>query len=341
MLNKIIFLDSAAFLNASLADSVKTLRESGHEFKLLEQWRGLKNNRGDYVVKEETAPPNVLSPLSGKTQDDLRFKREELEETRRAKEIPGTFKDYEARVVWGLRSDRNKVHILDAAEEEQEVGQGSTSSWWQPASEEKREARLELLRGKQIFPYDYVRSARQLYSETTLPPRESFYNRLTQEECSEKDYLHAQSVWNTFNCETMLDYNILYNCSDVFLLAECLVDMRNRVFDTFGLDLTLFFSFPHLAKQIMLRYTQAEPEYISDYAMAHLVRSNIRGGLTFINQRLIKLHEKVDEQGRAHTYLDKEGKHPACIVYLDEVSICYILLSFFSLSLSLFRLISE
>jgi len=96
------------------------------------------------------------------------------------------------------------------------------------------------------------------------------------------------------------------------------MNQRMMVFDLFGLDLSLFFSFPHLAKQLMLRFTKAEPELISDYDMSHLVRSNIRGGLSFCSQRLVKLEtEKKGDQ--IHTFLDKEKKHPATMMYLDEV----------------------
>ncbi|MEW8548359.1 MAG: hypothetical protein AB2693_33055, partial [Candidatus Thiodiazotropha sp.] len=52
---------------------------------------------------------------------------------------------------------------------------------------------FELLR-KGVYPYEYVDSFER-FNETTLPPIEAFYSKLTDETISQKDYEHAQRVW--------------------------------------------------------------------------------------------------------------------------------------------------
>ena len=36
------------------------------------------------------------------------------------------------------------------------------------------------------------------FNETSLPPKKSFYSEIKLEGISDKDYLHAQNVWDVF-----------------------------------------------------------------------------------------------------------------------------------------------
>ena len=58
----------------------------------------------------------------------------------------------------------------------------------------------------------YVDSMRKL-DETSLPPKEAFYSKLTDESITDEDYQHAQTIWKEFNIESMKDYQNLYNLS--------------------------------------------------------------------------------------------------------------------------------
>ena len=79
--------------------------------------------------------------------------------------------------------------------------------------------RLELMKAKGVYPYDYMDSF-QKFSQTQLPKREDFYSLLTDEEISEEEYAHAGKVWETFGIENMGQYHDLYLKSDVLLLAD-------------------------------------------------------------------------------------------------------------------------
>jgi len=55
------------------------------------------------------------------------------------------------------------------------------------------EKKFDLVRRKGIFPYDYVDGLEKL-KEEKLPPKEAFYSRLNDEDISDEDYSHAQTV---------------------------------------------------------------------------------------------------------------------------------------------------
>ena len=57
-------------------------------------------------------------------------------------------------------------------------------------------------------------------NETSLPPQEAFYSKLTDEGITDEDYQHAQTVWKEFNIGSMKDDLKLFNLSHVLLLAD-------------------------------------------------------------------------------------------------------------------------
>ena len=80
--------------------------------------------------------------------------------------------------------------------------------------------KLDLLTQKGVYPYEFVDSMDRL-SGTELPEKRDFYSTLKQTHISEEDHQRAQTVWETFNCETLSDYTRLYCRSDTYLLADC------------------------------------------------------------------------------------------------------------------------
>ncbi|XP_065643126.1 uncharacterized protein LOC136074713 [Hydra vulgaris] len=78
---------------------------------------------------------------------------------------------------------------------------------------------LDLLLKKGVYSYDWVDSVDK-FNETQLPPKELFFSKLNNEDISDDEYSHAQTVWKEFHCKTFRDYHDLYNVSDVLLLAD-------------------------------------------------------------------------------------------------------------------------
>ena len=68
---------------------------------------------------------------------------------------------------------------------------------------------LSLLLRKGVYPYDYVDCLKK-FDETSLPPKEAFFSKLTGEGITDEDYQHAHTVWKEFNIESMNDNYKLY-----------------------------------------------------------------------------------------------------------------------------------
>ena len=63
---------------------------------------------------------------------------------------------------------------------------------------------LSLLLRKGVYPYDYVDCLNKI-DETSLPPKEEFYSKLTGEGITDEDNQQAHIVWKEFNIESMKD----------------------------------------------------------------------------------------------------------------------------------------
>ncbi len=173
-------------------------------------------------------------------------------------------------------------------------------------------AKKELLVRKGVYPYSFATSIEALENCAELPPKHCFYNDLSGEDVSDEDYEHALNVWRVFGAGNMLDYTTLYVRTDVLLLAEAIMDMRRNIWSEFGLDMCAYLSLPMLAKDIMLKYTGAQIELISDQEMSNLLQSNIRGGLSFINKRLAVSRPEAESGSGSGG-----GDEPSVILYVD------------------------
>jgi hypothetical protein len=174
---------------------------------------------------------------------------------------------------------------------------------------EENGERRELLLRKGVYPYRFATSIERLRNTTKLPPREEFYNDLGDESCAEEDYMHAQTVFDTFQCRNMLEYTQLYNASDVFQLAEVVTSFRNLIHDEFGLDLCQYWSLPMLSKDVFLHTSKCELDLMHDPEMCSMIRHNIRGGLSYINRRYFSARRRGRGRGK--------GKGPRSILYVD------------------------
>ena len=103
-----------------------------------------------------------------------------------------------------------------------------------------------LLLRKGVYPYEYMDSWEK-FNETSLPPKKSFYSELNLQDISDKDYLHAQKVWDVFEIRNLGDYYDLYVQTDTSLLADVLEKFRDTCIEIYGLDPSHFLSVPGLA----------------------------------------------------------------------------------------------
>ena len=108
-----------------------------------------------------------------------------------------------------------------------------------------------LMLRKDVYPCEYMGSCER-FNETSLPPKEDFYSELTLEDISDKDYAHAQKVFNEY-CTDMGDYHDLYVQTDTFLLADVFEKFRDTCIEIYGLDPSHFLSAPGLTWQACLK----------------------------------------------------------------------------------------
>ena len=113
-------------------------------------------------------------------------------------------------------------------------------------------SKFALLLTKGVYPYEYMDSWER-FNETSLPPKESFYSELNLEDISDKDYLHAQKVWDVFEIKELGEYHDLYVQSDTLLLADIFEKCRNTCIEIYELDPAHFLSAPGLAWQACLK----------------------------------------------------------------------------------------
>ena len=168
----------------------------------------------------------------------------------------------------------------------------------------------DLLLRKGVYPYDWVDSIDK-FSETQLPPQESFYSKLSDEGISNEDYLHAQEVWKKFNCQTFRDYHNIYNMSDVLILADVFENFRDVCNENYGIDPAHHYTAPGLAWDAALKMTKIELELLSDYEMLLMIQKGIRGGISMISNRYGVANNKYMNE------MYDKSKESTYIQYLD------------------------
>ena len=126
-----------------------------------------------------------------------------------------------------------------------------------------RREKFKLMRRKGVYPYEYMDSWER-FNETRLPAKEAFYSKLDMKDISDKDYEHAQQVWDSMDEKTLGCYHDVYLKTDVLLLADVFENFRDVCLQHYKLDPAHFYSAPGLAWQAALKYTQIKLELLTD-----------------------------------------------------------------------------
>jgi len=177
--------------------------------------------------------------------------------------------------------------------------------------------KLKKVQQKGIYPYSFATSIDKLKNQRTLPDKKEFFNILSNSNISDEEYLQAQEVYKMFNCSNMMDYTILYLETDTYLLSEVVNQLRDSIYDQYGLDLAHYISLPQLTKDLFLKSSGVEMELISDCDMINLIQSNIRGGLSFVNWRLAENPQETREKDTTKEDKESSSQQEQSILYLD------------------------
>ena len=105
--------------------------------------------------------------------------------------------------------------------------------------------KLELLRKKDSYPYEWVDSYKK-FIYPRLPPKKAFYSSIDDGKrgkgdghISNNQYLHLKNVWNTFNFNTFRDFHNHYLKKDVLLLADVFEKFISTSLKYYNLVLTI------------------------------------------------------------------------------------------------------
>ena len=167
---------------------------------------------------------------------------------------------------------------------------------------------FDLMIRKGVYPYDYMDSFDKFNEK--LPSKEEFYSLLNDEHISDKDYEHAQNVWNTFYLKNMGDYHDLYLRSDVLLLTDVFENFRKICLEYYKLDPCHYFTSPGLSWDAMLKMTNIKLELMTDIDMFQFIEKGLRGGISYIANRYGEANNKYMK-----TYDNKNTSK--YIMYLD------------------------
>ena len=112
-----------------------------------------------------------------------------------------------------------------------------------------------LLLRKGIYPQEYMDSWER-FNKILLPDKKFFYSELNLEDITDKDYAHAQKVFEEFKLKNLSDYHDFYVRSDTLLLADVFENFTNKCIEIYELDPVHFLSGPGLAWQACLKKTE-------------------------------------------------------------------------------------
>ena len=130
------------------------------------------------------------------------------------------------------------------------------------------------------------------FNETSLPPKKYFYTELNLEDISDKDYLHAQKVWDVFEIRNLGEYHNLYVQIDTSLLADVFEKFRDTCIEIYGLDPTHFLPAPGLAWQACLKKANVNLELLTDVDMLLMIEAELE--VECVNQHIDMLKQIIN-----------------------------------------------
>ena len=125
-------------------------------------------------------------------------------------------------------------------------------------------------------------------------------------------YAEAKEVYDACGCQSFREYLALYSVNDVLLLADCFQFHRKMLYNLsveidgrqvkFGLDCAHYVGLPALAKDIMLKVTEAKLRTftVDEAPIMDDLEPSIRGGNSFISLRKFITDETLPADYTAH-----------------------------------------
>ena len=119
-----------------------------------------------------------------------------------------------------------------------------------------------LLLRKWVYPYEYMDS-RERFDQISLPDKKAFFSKLNKKGIIDKDYAHAEKVWEVFEIKNLGEYHDLYVLSDALLLPDVSENFRAKCIEIYAIDPSHFLSAPGLASQASLNKDRSKIRIIN------------------------------------------------------------------------------
>lgn len=150
--------------------------------------------------------------------------------------------------------------------------------------------RRDFLLRKGLIPWKMV-SGRTILKEKrdNLPnDLKLYHSNLSNSTPSLEELQKAQEFYTQFKCQSLLDYLKIYCKTDVLILAEIFISMRNEIWQWAEIDIAHFVGLPAAAFCVFKKKSRSKIGLISDTKMLSTVLSGIRGGMSFVSTRVIR-----------------------------------------------------
>ena len=130
------------------------------------------------------------------------------------------------------------------------------------------------------------------FDERSLPDKEAFYSELCIEEITDKDYIHAQKVFEELSIKNYNEYHDLLVQSNTLFLADRFKNFRNNCIEIYKLDLAHFSSGLELTQHRYLKMAGVELELFADIDMLLMVKKRIRGETCHTIHRYVNVNNE-------------------------------------------------
>jgi hypothetical protein len=182
----------------------------------------------------------------------------------------------------------------------------------------------DLIRKKGVYPYEYMLN-HDKFEETELPPIEKFYSSLNDSNITQKEYEHAQKVWEAFNIKNLGEYHDLYLKTDVLLLSDVFETFRKTAMTSYGLDpANGYITLPSFSWDAMLYKTKIRLEQLTDIDMYIFCERGIRGGISMISHRYAEANNPYMKNYDPSKNIIYKNKTTGEIIDKQQISMEYI-----------------
>ena len=110
-------------------------------------------------------------------------------------------------------------------------------------------------------------------------PDKKPYNELSLEDITDKDFAHAQKVFQELKLKNLGDSHDFYVQSDTLLFADVFENFRNICIEINELDPAYYLSPPGLAWSAFSKKTEVELELLTNIDTLLIIEKEIRGGI--------------------------------------------------------------